>query len=133
MAEILAGVAGWPRRRGDCLAAYAWRRWRLAAGAARGRFHRRPVRCSRERTMARYGPKAKEKVEENLHELKQGTLKSGTGAKVTKPKQAIAIGLSQARREGGKVPPAPGRAVAAGKAASKSAGKAGKGRKPSSR
>ena len=55
--------------------------------------------------MARYGKKAAEKVEKAMHERKRGTLKSGrSGKKVTSRKQAIAIGLSQARREGGKVP-----------------------------
>lgn len=57
--------------------------------------------------MARYGPKAREKVGQTMHEFKEGELRSGTGAKVTDPKQAIAIGLSEARKEGGKVPPAP--------------------------
>jgi hypothetical protein len=55
--------------------------------------------------MAKYGPKAQEKVERALHERKAGTLKSGgSGKKVTSRKQAIAIGLSEARRAGGKVP-----------------------------
>lgn len=55
--------------------------------------------------MARYGKKASEKVEKAMHERKHGTLKSGrSGKKVTSKKQAIAIGLSEARREGGKVP-----------------------------
>ena len=55
--------------------------------------------------MATYGKKASEKVEAALHERKAGTLKSGgSGKKVTSRKQAIAIGLSEARREGGKVP-----------------------------
>ena len=54
---------------------------------------------------ARYGKKAAEKVEENMHELKRGTLKSGSGKKVKSRKQAIAIGLAEARRAGGKVPP----------------------------
>jgi Family of unknown function (DUF6496) len=55
--------------------------------------------------MARYGEKAQEKVEKVMHERKKGTLKSGsTGKKVTSRKQAIAIGLSEARRAGGKVP-----------------------------
>ena len=54
--------------------------------------------------MARYGKKASEKVEKAMHERKRGTLKSGrSGKKVTSKKQAIAIGLSEARREGGKV------------------------------
>jgi hypothetical protein len=53
----------------------------------------------------KYGAKASEKVERAMHERKQGTLRSGsTGKKVTSKKQAIAIGLSEARREGGKVP-----------------------------
>ena len=55
--------------------------------------------------MARYGNKAAEKVEKAMHERKKGTLKSGSGKKVKSRKQAIAIGLSQARKEGGKVPP----------------------------
>jgi hypothetical protein len=55
--------------------------------------------------MARYGKKASEKVEKAMHERKQGTLKSGrSGKKVTSKKQAIAIGLSEAREAGGKVP-----------------------------
>jgi len=57
--------------------------------------------------MARYGKKAGKKVERAMHEMKEGTLKSGrSGKKVTSKKQAIAIGLSEARKEGGKVPPA---------------------------
>ena len=54
--------------------------------------------------MARYGKKAGKKVEKAMHERKHGTLKSGSGKKVTSKKQAIAIGLSEARKEGGKVP-----------------------------
>jgi hypothetical protein len=55
--------------------------------------------------MAKYGKKAGEKVEKAMHERKEGTLKSGrSGKKVTSKKQAIAIGLSEARKEGGKVP-----------------------------
>ena len=55
--------------------------------------------------MARYGKKAQDKVEKAMHERKHGTLKSGkSGKKVTSRKQAIAIGLSEARAEGGKVP-----------------------------
>jgi hypothetical protein len=58
--------------------------------------------------MAKYGEKAKEKVGAALHEEKHGTLKSGgSGKKVTSRKQAIAIGLSEARKEGGKAPKAP--------------------------
>ena len=54
--------------------------------------------------MTKYGPKASEKVAKTLHELKEGTLKSGSGEKVTSRKQAVAIGLSEAREAGGKVP-----------------------------
>ncbi len=55
--------------------------------------------------MNQYGPKASAKVEKAMHEMKHGTLKSGrSGKKVTNPKQAVAIGLSEAREAGGKVP-----------------------------
>ena len=54
--------------------------------------------------MAKYGKKASEKVEKAMHERKKGTLKSGSGKKVKSKKQAIAIGLSEARKAGGKVP-----------------------------
>jgi hypothetical protein len=58
----------------------------------------------------KYGPKAQEKVERAMHERKRGTLKSGrSGKKVTSRAQAIAIGLSEARKAGGKVPKAPKR------------------------
>ncbi len=54
--------------------------------------------------MAKYSKSAGKKVEENMHEMKKGKLKTGTGAKVTDPKQAIAIGLSEAKKSGAKVP-----------------------------
>jgi hypothetical protein len=54
--------------------------------------------------MAKYGKKAQKKVKKAMHERKKGTLKSGSGKKVTSKKQAIAIGLSEARKAGGKVP-----------------------------
>jgi uncharacterized protein DUF6496 len=55
--------------------------------------------------VARYGKKAAQKVKKAMHERKRGTLRSGrSGKKVTSRKQAIAIGLSEARRAGGKVP-----------------------------
>jgi hypothetical protein len=58
-----------------------------------------------ERRMNKYGPKAQEKVEETMKEMKRGELKSGrSGKKVTNPKQAVAIGLSKARKAGAKVP-----------------------------
>jgi len=55
--------------------------------------------------MARYGKKASSKVKRAMHERKRGKLRSGrSGKKVTSRKQAIAIGLSEARRSGAKVP-----------------------------
>ncbi len=55
--------------------------------------------------MARYGKKAQQKVKKAMHERKRGTLKSGrSGKKVKSRKQAVAIGLSEARRAGAKVP-----------------------------
>ena len=55
--------------------------------------------------MPRYGKKAQETVRETMHEFKEGKLKSGkSNKKVTTPKQAVAIGLSQARKKGAKVP-----------------------------
>jgi hypothetical protein len=68
--------------------------------------------------MAKYGKKAQSKVKRAMHEMKEGTLRSGrSGKKVTSRKQAIAIGLSEARQAGGKVP---------GKAAKRSAKKTGR-------
>jgi hypothetical protein len=55
--------------------------------------------------MARYGQKARSKVKRAMHKRKRGTLRSGrSGKRVKSRKQAIAIGLSEARRAGGKVP-----------------------------
>ncbi|HJU22639.1 MAG TPA: DUF6496 domain-containing protein, partial [Casimicrobiaceae bacterium] len=55
--------------------------------------------------MAKYGKTAQSKVKKAMHERKEGKLRSGSsGKKVTSRKQAIAIGLSEARRSGGKVP-----------------------------
>ena len=54
--------------------------------------------------MAKYSEKAGEKVEKTMHEMKEGKLKCGSGQKVTSRKQAVAIGLSEARKEGAKVP-----------------------------
>jgi hypothetical protein len=54
--------------------------------------------------MAKYSEKAQDKVGETMHEMKEGKLKSGSGKKVTSKKQAVAIGLSEARKEGAKVP-----------------------------
>jgi hypothetical protein len=55
--------------------------------------------------MNKFGPKAQKKVEDAMHKYKRGELKSGkSGKKVTNRQQAVAIGLSEARDEGGKVP-----------------------------
>jgi hypothetical protein len=55
--------------------------------------------------MAKYSKKSQTKVKKAMHEMKRGKLKMGkSGKKVTNPKQAIAIGLSEAREEGVKVP-----------------------------
>jgi hypothetical protein len=54
--------------------------------------------------MARYGKKAQRKVKRAMHERKAGKLRSGSGKRVKSRKQAIAIGLSEARRSGAKVP-----------------------------
>lgn len=67
--------------------------------------------------MAKYSKKAGDKVEKAMHEMHEGKLKTGTGKKVTNKKQAIAIGLSEAREEGAKVP----KKTAAKKAATKKA------------
>ncbi|MGC3943021.1 MAG: DUF6496 domain-containing protein [Chryseolinea sp.] len=72
--------------------------------------------------MAKYGKKAQAKVKRAMHEMKEGTLRSGrSGKKVTSRKQAVAIGLSEARQAGGKVPK-----KAAKKTAKKSARKTGR-------
>ena len=57
--------------------------------------------------MAKYDKKAQETVKEAMHKMKEGKLKSGSGKKVKSKEQAIAIGLSEAREKGAKVPPLP--------------------------
>jgi hypothetical protein len=57
----------------------------------------------------RYGKTAQTKVKRAMHELKEGKLRSSSGQKVKSRKQAVAIGLSEARAAGGKVPKAPGK------------------------
>lgn len=54
--------------------------------------------------MAKYSKGAQKSVERAMHKKKKGTLRSGSGKKVTNPKQAVAIGLSEARKKGAKVP-----------------------------
>jgi hypothetical protein len=65
-----------------------------------------PARRGRKSSSGRrYGRKSSQKVERAMHEMKRGQLRSGrSGKKVTSRKQAVAIGLSEARRAGGKVP-----------------------------
>jgi hypothetical protein len=61
----------------------------------------------------KYSAAASKDVQREMHEFKRGRLKSGrSGKKVTNPRQAIAIGLSEARHEGKKVPPPPKRRAA---------------------
>ncbi len=68
---------------------------------------------AQENATSSYSPEAGEYVKEEMNEMKQGKLESGhSGNKVRNPKQAIAIGLSEARKAGKKVPPAPGRKAA---------------------
>jgi len=59
---------------------------------------------TKEHDMAKYGRSASKRVKSAMHRKKKGTLKSGSGRKVTSRKQAIAIGLSEARKKGAKVP-----------------------------
>ena len=76
--------------------------------------------------MAKYSKKAQDTVEDAMHRFKKGTLKSGSGDKVKSPKQAIAIGISEAREKGAKVPPeksAAKKKTGAKKSSAKTAGK----------
>lgn len=54
--------------------------------------------------MAKYSKESQEMVKDAMHRMKKGKLKSSSGDKVTNPKQAVAIGLSEAREKGAKVP-----------------------------
>jgi hypothetical protein len=88
----------------------------------------------KQNTMAKYSKKAGEKVEKAMHEKKRGELKSGrSGKKVTSRKQAIAIGLSEARKEGAKVPKKGAKKGGAKKGAKKGSAKKGGAKKASSR
>jgi hypothetical protein len=62
-------------------------------------------KAAKKSSMRKYSPAAGKSVEREMKAMKQGKLKSGSGRKVTDPKQAIAIGLSEARKAGKKVPP----------------------------
>jgi hypothetical protein len=64
-------------------------------------------KAAKKSSTRKYSPAAGKSVEREMKAMNQGKLKSGSGGKVTNPKQAIAIGLSEARKAGKKVPPAP--------------------------
>jgi hypothetical protein len=69
---------------------------------------RKTARKSAAKSGRKYSPGASKSVEREMKAMKQGKLRSGrNGRKVTNPKQAIAIGLSEARKKGAKVPPPP--------------------------
>ncbi len=77
--------------------------------------------ATRKSSGRKYSPAESKSVEREMHAFKEGKLKSGSGQKVTNPKQAIAIGLSEARAEGKKVPPPPAKSASAKKVGTKSA------------
>lgn len=84
--------------------------------------------------MAKYSKKAQDKVEKVMHEKKEGTLKSGrSGKKVKSRKQAIAIGLSEARKEGAKVPKKSSAKKSSKKSSSKKSAKKSSAKKSSSK
>jgi hypothetical protein len=67
---------------------------------------KKSTKSSSKKSTRKYSPSASKNVEREMKEMNQGKLKSGrSGKKVTNPKQAIAIGLSEARKSGKKVPP----------------------------
>jgi hypothetical protein len=81
--------------------------WGLAVRACKKEAIFMPTKRSRSRSSSsrKYGAKSSQKVKRAMHEMKRGKLKSGrSGKTVRNRKQAIAIGLSEARRAGGKVP-----------------------------
>jgi Family of unknown function (DUF6496) len=81
-------------------------------------------KSSRKSAGRKYSPSASKSVEREMKEMKQGKLRSGrSGKKVTNPKQAIAIGLSEARKKGAKVPAAPKKSSAKKSGAKKSGAK----------
>ena len=81
-------------------------RWQITIDRELPQLHAAFRRQVETKEMARYGKGAQKNVEKVMHEYKEGTLRSGgSGKKVKNPRQAIAIGLSEARRSGAKVPP----------------------------
>jgi len=78
---------------------------RSSSRSGSSRSRRSSSSSNRSRSKGRkYSPKAQTSVKKEMHKLKRGKLKSGSGRKVKSRKQAIAIGLSEARRSGAKVP-----------------------------
>ena len=70
------------------------------------KLRRQELVMAKRKQKRKYGPKASQDVERAVREMKEGTLKSGrSGKKVTDRRQAVAIGLSEARKEGARVPP----------------------------
>lgn len=92
------------RHYGTCCRKYDGTIIRTFLGAAFGPSLFVQNNLGKENGMAKYGPKAQEKVEKTVKEMKEGKLKSSSGQKVTSRKQAVAIGLSEARKQGAKVP-----------------------------
>jgi len=73
--------------------------------AAKKATKKSPAKKAAKKSTRKYSPSAGKQVETEIHEMHKGTLKSGrSGKKVTNPKQAIAIGLSKARKKGARVP-----------------------------
>lgn len=69
---------------------------------------KKAAKKSAKKSTRKYSPSVGKQVQTEMHEMHEGKLKSGrSGKKVTNPKQAIAIGLSEARKKGAKVPPNP--------------------------
>ena len=68
---------------------------------------KKAVKKAAKKSTRKYDPAAGKQVKREMEEMKAGKLKSGSGKKVTNPRQAIAIGLSEARKKGAKVPPNP--------------------------
>jgi hypothetical protein len=98
---------------GGAFAVDAFTRGRGGLAHVDGFLEGNVARKAKGRTPRRYGKKAAETIEKVMRERKRGTLRSSSGAKVTSRRQAIAIGLSEARQAGGKVPPMKKRKTAA--------------------
>ena len=80
----------------------------MATKKAAKKSVKKAAKKSVKKSTTKYGPAAGKQVKREMDEMKAGTLKSGgNGKKVTNPKQAIAIALSEARKKGAKVPPNP--------------------------